>query len=103
MALLTEIADAFAGATERRQVTGAVLDTAKVIRNEGGGVPDHAERLVWAKKAALSPLQMAERMHGAVITDSGVSAEIPGISDATLLTAVDALVLNFSDTNLPEL
>ena len=103
MATLIEIADAFAGADERKQVLGAVLQGAKVIRNEGGAVPDHAIRLKWAMKAARSPQQMAERMHGAVLTDSAVSADIPKIDDALIQAAVEALVKKFADVNLPEL
>ena len=103
MATLIQIADAFDGADVRKQIVGAVLQGAQVIRNEGGGVPNHARRLKWALKAARSPRQMAERMHGAVLTDATVSSEIPKIMDAAIQAAVDTLVLKFANEGLPEL
>ncbi len=102
MATLIQIADAFDSADVRKQIVGAVIEMATTIRNEGGGVPNHAIRLTWAKKVILSARQMAERMNGAVLTDSTVAGEIPSITDPAVRGAVESLVLKFAKTNLPE-
>ncbi len=102
MPTLIEIADAFENADVRKQIVGALIGLAKTIRNEAGSVPKHQLRLRWANKVVLSARQMAERMHGAVLTDSTVSAEIPSITDPAVQGAVESLVLKFANANLPE-
>jgi hypothetical protein len=94
MATYSELFDLRNNTALLNRITSAVAVQANVIRQEDAGVSNHANRLVWAKRAFISPEAIAaEMLWGILATNAGVtSAQITDATDAAILSAVAALV-----------
>lgn len=78
----------------RNKVVVAVIVAAETIRNEDGGTPNHANRLLWAAQAFANPLPLGQQILWALLAankDNAVPA-IEGASDEVIQAAVDAVV-----------
>ena len=78
----------------RDKVTVAVAMQAEVIHKELDTVPNHANRMLWAKEALIAPHEMASKIMWAIVVQNAAftSAQITGASDAAVLAAVAATV-----------
>lgn len=99
MATYSELRSLFGHDDLRNKIEVAVIVAAEAIRNEDGGTANHANRLLWAKAAFVSPRSVAERMLMCLLAANKTQAvgTITGASDATVQTAVDAAVNIFAD------
>ena len=95
MATYTELYSLMSGQSElKNKITVAVIVAAESIRNEDVGTTNHANRLIWASQAFLSPSSMAEKMLMAVLAsnkDQTVST-INSASDEILQTCVNNVI-----------
>ena len=76
------------------KVAVACIVAAEIIRTELTSVPNHAARLVWARKALENPDAVAiAALRAALVQNSGLTvAQINGATDAALQTAVNNAV-----------
>lgn len=76
------------------RVRVATWIAAETVRTEPGGIPNHTERLVWAKDVFERPDIRAHQMFFAVLAANkdNTQAQIEGATDAAIQTAVDAAV-----------
>lgn len=82
----------------QRKLKIAILKAAQFVRNEGGGVSNHANRLLWANAALANPprssLQnMADLMLLDALADPA-AANVDATADASLDSIVAALIGN---------
>jgi hypothetical protein len=94
MATYSELRALFGHDDLRHRAEVAVIVAAETIRNEDGGTPNHANRMVWAKAVFGNPVSAAAEMLMALLAankDSAVAA-ITDVSDSALQTLVDAAV-----------
>ncbi len=83
----------------KNRVTSSVVIAAETVMNELDTVPNHANRLIWAKAVFANPSAEADRMFWAVLaanSDASV-AQIEGASDAAIQTNVDDHIDLFAD------
>lgn len=83
----------------RNKVTSAVIIAAETVMNELDTVPNHANRLIWAKGVFANPRTETDRMFMAVLAankDASV-AQIEGATDAAIQTNVDDHIDLFAD------
>ena len=75
----------------KNKVTVACLMAAEMIRTELTSVPNHAARLVWARKALENPDEVAVAALRAALVQSSANsvAQINGATDAALQIAVN--------------
>lgn len=68
----------------------AVVAQAEVIRAEATGTTNHANRLLWAKRAYLNPRQVASEVQATVVVQNATAtkAQILAATDAQTLTGV---------------
>lgn len=79
------------------KVIFSILRMAEEIRTEDVVVPNHANRLVWAKEAYADPAAKAEQMWGALLgANSAVGISVAAITGAAD-TAIDSAVSNAVD------
>lgn len=94
MATYAELITASTNATLRDKIRVACVVAAESIRTEQGTVPNHANRLAWAKYVFKRPDDAFQDMLWAVLAQNRAStlAAITGATDAQVQTAVDAAV-----------
>lgn len=83
----------------KNRVTSAVIIAAETVMNELDTVPNHANRLIWAKGVFAGPSREADRMYMSVLAankDASV-AQITGASDTAIQTNVDDHIDLFAD------
>jgi len=83
----------------RNKVVTACIIAAETVMNELDTVPNHANRLLWAKAVFANPNAEADRMFMAVLAankdqDSGT---IQGASDSAIQANVDSHIDLFAD------
>lgn len=94
MATYAELITASTNATLRDKIRVACVVAAETIRTELSSVPNHANRLLWAKRVFQRPEDAFEDMLWAVLAQnrSFTLAQITGATDASVQSAVDAAV-----------
>ena len=99
MAAYTELYDLRTDSALRNRVTVAVIVAAETVMNELDTVPNHTNRLVWAKLVFASPSTEAERMFMAVLSANAdiTVAQIQGASDTAIQANVDEHIDLFAD------
>jgi len=99
MATYSELHGLFGKSNLRYQIEVACLIAAETIRNELDTVPNHDNRLIWAKRAFTSPRAVASEMLMALLAANKdvTVANIIGASDEQIQTKVDAAVDIFAD------
>lgn len=98
MATYDELLSASENADLFKKVRVAVIVAAEVVRTELGTVPNHTNRLIWAKAVFTNPLAEVQRMMMAVLAKNRTFTlnQIITASDATVQTAVNAAVDMFA-------
>lgn len=86
MATYLELRDLFAHDDLRAKTESAVCIASNTIRKELVTVPNHVERLVWARAALLSPRDKAEVILKMLLADNA------GTTKATILAATDVTI-----------
>ena len=76
------------------RIESAIADVASDVREEDSGVPNHANRLVWAARAMKHPEdELAGVLSGVLIANkAGLKEEILSASDSDIKSAVASLV-----------
>ena len=99
MATLLELRSLLRDNVLHQRVEAAVLVAANAIRIELATVPNHANRLVWAKQGFANPVGKVEGMLSAVLAANSTAtvAEIQGATDAIVQSNVNAAVNLFAD------
>lgn len=94
MATYAELITASSNTTLKDKIRVAVAIAAEAVRTEVGTTPNHAARLLWAKKVFGRPQDGAEEMLWAVLAQNQANtfAQITGATDAQVQTAVNAAV-----------
>lgn len=95
MATYAEIYDiATTNSALRNKITVACLVAADTIRAENPATANHANRLIWAKRALEHPEEVGAEMTPAVLAQnaSATVAAITGATDAAIQTAVNNAV-----------
>ncbi|HUW81178.1 MAG TPA: hypothetical protein VMZ31_00105 [Phycisphaerae bacterium] len=99
MASYVELRQLFGNGDLRNKIEVACIVAAEAIRTEDAGTANHANRLIWAKKAFSSPNGIRDEMLMALLAankDSTVQ-DITGVTDEPLQTLVNAAVDVFAD------
>lgn len=99
MATYAELFDLRTDSALKNRVIAAVIIAAETVMNELDAVPNHANRLIWAKGVFANPGTESDRMFMAVLaanSDASV-AQIQGASDAAIQTNVDDHIDLFAD------
>lgn len=94
MATYSELFDLQTDSALKNKVRIATVVAAEMIRGEDAGIPNHANRLLWAAAVFASPAAETDRMFWAVLAankDLSV-AQIAAATDAAIQTAVDAAI-----------
>ena len=78
----------------RNKIAVAVCVAADTIRIEAVDVANHANRIIWAKRAFENPVAIANDVQTAIIiaNKTFTVAQIQGASDSTIQDNVDAVV-----------
>ena len=94
MATYQELLTASEDSDLRNKLRVAVVVAAETVRTELTSVPNHANRLIWAKKVFTNPDAEVLPMLWATLAANRANslAQILGASDAVVQTAVDAAV-----------
>ena len=76
------------------RIAVAVIIAADTVLNESDAVPNHANRLVWAKSAFNSPQDQAKPFLNALLASNNTATvgAITGASDEAIQAKVDAAV-----------
>jgi len=101
MATYTELRQLYSSDDLKNKIGVACIVAAEAIRNEPPATENHANRLLWAKRAFQSPGSIREHMLMTLLAankDLTVS-QITGASDAAIQAKVDAAVNLFADGN----
>lgn len=98
MATYSELYTLLVDITLQQRVTVAVLVACDAIRTEGGGVANHAERVVWAREALVDPAaKMRQILPLLLAMNRAMSlSSIQAVADADLQTAVNGVVNLFA-------
>lgn len=99
MATYTELRGLINEPTLKERVSIALLIAAEAIRTEDGATVNHANRLKWAKDVLRDPDGHADDMLRALIAQNAslTAAQITGVTDAAMQTAVNNAVNIFAD------
>ena len=99
MATYTELRQLYGNGDLINRIEVACIVAAEKIRTEDGGTANHANRLVWAKATFGFTRRAAELMLMALLAANRAltTAQITGVSDEGLQTAVDSAVNMFAD------
>lgn len=97
MATYLEISALYQDAALRQRIAVACVIAAEGIRAELDTVPQHAERLAWARKVFNSPGTVADAMIWPVLAQNAgaSSSAIQGSTDAQVLAAVQSAIAVF--------
>jgi len=101
MATYMELRQLFSDGDLKNKIEVACIVSAEAIRTELASVPNHDNRLLWAKAAFSNPNSIREQMLMALLAankDSTVAA-IQSVTDGALQTLVDEAVDIFADGN----
>jgi hypothetical protein len=80
----------------RNRVTVAIAKASQDILAEAGTVPNHAERLTWAKTVMHDPADEATKMMWGVLGNATIRAKGETATDAEVQAAVDAILNVFA-------
>ena len=99
MATYTELRTLFHNSDLKNKVSVACIVAAEAIRVEDGGTTNHANRLLWAKKAFASPDNVSTEMLMALLAANkdALTATILAATDVAIQAKVDAAVDVFAD------
>lgn len=99
MASYIELRALFSHNELRNKVEVACIVAAETIRAESDTVPNHANRLLWARSAFASPRSTSERMLMALLAANKLAtvSAITGATDSQIQEKVDAAVDVFVD------
>lgn len=99
MAAYSDLAQLINDPTLRDRVAVALLVAADVIRLEGDAVPNHSNRLKWAKQVLRSPYDHADDMVRALIGQNKdlTVTQIQGVIDTQIQNAVNSSIDIFAD------
>ena len=99
MAEYSEIFDLRRNQVVLDKVTVAIIVAVETVFAEAGGTANHANRLIWAREASVSPAPMAQVFMGLVLAAnrSATVANIIGATDLAIQTNVDDTVDDFAD------
>ncbi len=99
MATYVELRTLFTDDTLRNRVEVAIIIAAETIRTEDDQLTNHANRLLWAKKAFERTSQIRDEMTKALIAQNSDASttQILAATDAVLQANVDAAVDIFAD------
>ena len=99
MATYAELRGLFSNSGLKNAVSVACIVAAEAIRNEDAGTANHANRLVWAKKAFASPDSVSTEMLMALLAANKEAsvATITGATDSAIQAKVDAAIDVFAD------
>ena len=99
MATYAELRSLFSSDALRNKIEVAVIIAAEAIRTEDAGTANHANRLIWAKRAFASPTSISQQMLMALLAANAAAtvAAINGVTDAALQTLVGNAVNIFAD------
>ena len=99
MATYKELRDLFSHDALRNKVEVACVVAAEAIRAEDAGTPNHANRLIWARRAFQNPATIRDTMLMTLLAankDAAVEI-IASATDAVIQGRVDAAVDLFAD------
>lgn len=99
MATYAELRSLFKHNELRNKVDVACIVAAETVRSEDSGVPNNANRLIWAKRVFSNPRGVSEEMLMALLAANKDvdTAAIITASDASIQAKVDAAVDVFAD------
>lgn len=99
MATYTELRGLINDPTLKDKISVALLIAAEAIRTEDPQTTNHANRVKWAKKVLQDPDGNADDMLRALLAQNAslTVAQIQGVTDANLQTAVNNAVNLFAD------
>lgn len=99
MATYTELRGLINDPTLKDKISVALLIAAETIRTEDQQTTNHANRVKWAKKVLQDPDGNADDMLRALLAQNAslTVAQIQGVTDANLQTAVNNAVNLFAD------
>ena len=99
MATYNELLSVAANNDLQSRMRVAVLVAADTIRLEAEATPNHANRMLWAKKAYLDPVSIAPPLLWATLVQNRAASlgALTSATDAVLQTAVDAAVNLFAN------
>ena len=94
MATYAELLQASSNPAVINKIRVAVVIAAEVVRTEATNVPNHTNRLLWAKQVYAHPDTEAQRMIWAVLAQNKDAAlgDITGASDVAVQGAVNAAI-----------
>jgi hypothetical protein len=94
MATYAELLQASENEALNKRVRVACVVAAEIVRGEQASVPNHANRLVWAKSVFSNPDDAARKMLWVVLAQNRTYGlnEITTAEDAAVQTAVNAAV-----------
>lgn len=75
-----------------KKVAGACLMAALEIKNEGGGTPNHTNRLLWAVSVKENSKDMARQMMASILSDVTISVDVSAATDAVIQIVVNSLI-----------
>ena len=78
----------------RNKVAVAVVVAAETIQDEVDTIPNHANRLIWAREALEVPMSKTDAMYRIILAENRDLAvtQILGASDTAIQNAVDGAV-----------
>lgn len=99
MATYVELRQLFGNGDLLNRIEVACIVAAEAIRVEDAGVPNHANRLLWAKATFQTPRPVAERMLMSLLAANKALTvqQLAGVTDEALQTAVGSAVNLFAD------
>jgi hypothetical protein len=99
MATYTELRQIFGHGDLLNRVEVACIVAAEKVRVEDAGTANHANRLLWDKATFSSSRRVAELMLMSLLAANRVltTAQLTGVADESLQTAVDGAVNLFAD------
>jgi len=98
MATNLELRQLFQHGDLRNRIEPGCIIAATAVLNEAPGTENHSNRVIWALAVFENPSMMAARMHMALLGKfkDSTTAQIMGVADATLNTAIADLVNAFA-------
>ena len=99
MATYSELRQLFGHGDLRNKIEVACIIAAEAIRTEDVATTNHANRILWAKKAFSNPNGIRDEMLMALLAanQEATVAAITGATDAVIQAKVDAAVDVFAD------
>ena len=94
MATYAELFELRANSAFRNKVSVAVAVAADGIRQEDGATDNHANRLIWAKRAMQNPGAVGQEVLFSILVanKTATTEQILGAKDAAIQANVDAVV-----------